>query len=87
MAALLGGLRTSLYMSNRLRAYFEYFSRLPGSIAISNLRTAILDLYTFILSFLAKAILTFQKGTAARAVRAFWRHEFEDFEDQCNVIG
>lgn len=87
MAALLHGLHTSLYMMNRLKVYFEYYTGLPASTATANLRVALLEFCGAILTFLAEAVLTFRKNTALRTVQALWRNETcPDFEEECDRI-
>lgn len=56
MAALLAGLKTSLCMINRLKAYMDYLRDLPVIQTRDNFETALTELHALILKFLAKAI-------------------------------
>ena len=86
MAALVAGLKTSLYMTNRLMVYLEYHAELHVSAATSSFRTAIADLYALILRFLANAIITLPKSTTLRTMQALWSiGEDQDFDAQCNA--
>ena len=71
MAALLTGLETALYMSNRLQVYLGYFLRLPTSNAASNFEEVLIRFYATILDFLSRAIHTFQQSSATRAFKLF----------------
>ena len=87
MATLLHGLKTSLYMMNRLKVYMEYYTGLPTSAARLDLRAALVEFSGAILSFLAEAISTFKKNTATRTIQAFWRGETcPDFEEKCDRV-
>lgn len=87
MAALLAGLKTSLYMINRLKAYMNYLRDLPVTQTRDNFETALTELHALILQFLARAIQSYQKSSLARAFDAFWKpEEMRDFEDECKRI-
>jgi hypothetical protein len=87
MAALLVGLRTSLYMMNRLKAYMDYLRDLPVTQTRENFETALTKLHALILQFLARAIQSHQKSSLIRAFDAFWKpEEVCDFEDDCDRI-
>jgi hypothetical protein len=87
MAALFSGLETALYMTNRLKAYLEFFAGLPASLARTHFEKALVEFHLLLLQFLAKAIRTYQKGSAARAWDALWRKkDVADFDKDCNKI-
>lgn len=56
MASLLIGYEIALYTANRLKAYIEFLHQLPTNLTRSNFQTAVTELYTHILGFLARAI-------------------------------
>ena len=88
MAALLGGFKIAFYMTNRLKAYFKYFTDLPTSTATANFERALTEFYALILGFLAGAIQTYQKSTTSRGFAAFWKVEdYQNFEAKCDKIG
>jgi hypothetical protein len=85
MAALLLGLETAFYLSNRLQVYMAYLTILPTSPARNNFETCLVELHALILQFLAGAIRIYQKGSITRAFDAFWRIEdVSTFENECN---
>ncbi|KIW24692.1 uncharacterized protein PV07_10393 [Cladophialophora immunda] len=87
MAALLLGLETALYLSNRLRVYIEYLTTLPASQARTNFETSLVEFYALILQFLAGAVRIYQRGSITRAFDAFWRIEdVSAFENACNKM-
>lgn len=87
MTALLTGLNTALYITHRLNAYIVYLQILPDSQTRTNFENALIDLYKYVLQFLAKAIGTYEKNMLRRAVDAFWRpEEVRNFEDTCNIV-
>ena len=87
MAALMLGLETALYMSNRLKVYIDYLQTLPAGRAKENLEAALIDFHTLILRFLAAAIRIYQKGRLARAFDAFWKLEdVRNFESHCDRV-
>lgn len=88
MTSLVGGMDLALCISNRLRAYFAYFQRLPPALTTSNLQKALVALYTQVLRFLAGAIRTYSKNTAVRKFEAVWRDsDLTAFESQCSELG
>jgi len=87
MAALLVGVETTLYLSNRLQVYVKYWATLSASPARNNFEACLVEFHAFILRFLAGAIRIYQKGSITRAFDAFWR--IEDvwvFENECNKM-
>ncbi|KAJ9601892.1 hypothetical protein H2200_013607 [Cladophialophora chaetospira] len=87
MAALLLGLETALYLSNRLRVYLGYLTILPISAARDNFEACLTEFHAMILRFLASAIRIYEKGSITRAFEAFWRNEdMSTFEDECNKM-
>jgi hypothetical protein len=87
MAVLLIGLKTSLYMTNRLKAYVDYLRYLPTTQTRANFELALAEFYTLMLQFLSRAIQIYEKGSLARAFDAFWKtEEVHDFEDRCDKI-
>ena len=87
MASLLTGLDVALYMTNRLKAYREFSTRLPAGLATSQFEEALVEFYALILRFLANAIEQFQKGTTRRALEALWKtEEIQNFEAECDKV-
>ncbi|EXJ95094.1 hypothetical protein A1O1_00213 [Capronia coronata CBS 617.96] len=87
MAALLLGLETALYLSNRLQAYMTYMATLPPSLTRGNLESCLIEFHALILRFLGKAIRLYQKGSITRVFDAFWRVEdVSTFEDECHKM-
>jgi hypothetical protein len=87
MAALLLGLKTALYMTNRLKAYIDYLWDLPVTQTRTHFETALTELHAHILQFLATAIQMYQKNTLTRTFDAFWKpEEVRNFEDRCDKI-
>ena len=88
MTSLLVGCEIAMYMANRLKAYIEFLHQLPMTLARTNFKTAVTELYTHILGFLARAIRIYQIPTSHRALRAFWTNrDIVDFEKTCNEFG
>ena len=88
MNSLLVGCEIALYMANRLRAYIEFLYQLPTTLTRTNLETAVIELYTHVLRFLACAIRIYKTSTPYRALRAFWTEgDIVDFEKLCNELG
>jgi len=56
MAVLLIGLKTSLHMTNRLKAYVDYLRYLPATQTRANFESALAEFHTPILQFLFRAI-------------------------------
>lgn len=56
MTSLLVGCEIALYIANRLRAYIEFLYGLPTTLTRTNFKTAVTELYTHVLGFLARAI-------------------------------
>ena len=71
MTSLLVGCEIALYTANRLKAYIEFLHQLPTTLTRSNFQTAVIELYTHILEFLARAIRIYQTSTSHHALRAF----------------
>ena len=87
MAALLTGLETTLYMVNRLKAYWEYLGELPEAQSRTNFETALTELHAIILQFLARAIQIYQKSSLSRGFDAFWKpDEVSNFDSECDKI-
>ncbi|KAI9708147.1 MAG: hypothetical protein M1828_003096 [Chrysothrix sp. TS-e1954] len=88
LVALVQGMDIALYMTNRLKVYFQYFLRLPNSPATIAFEQALTVFFSRILGFLARAIQLFQKNGAARALEAFTHlTDKEDFEAACDRMG
>lgn len=88
MTSLLVGCEIAMYMANRLKAYIEFLHQLPMTLTRINFKTAVTELYTHILGFLARAIRIYQIPTSHRALRAFWTNrDIVDFEKTCNEFG
>jgi hypothetical protein len=88
MAALLVGLKTALYMMNRLKAYMDYLRDLPLTSTRTNFETSLTELHALILQFLARAIQTYQNSALTRLFNAFWKpEEVRDFENECDKVG
>ncbi|KAI9674644.1 MAG: hypothetical protein M1822_009048 [Bathelium mastoideum] len=88
MTALLTGLKTVLYMADRLRVYLQYLIQLaPSMAATTNFRNALLDFYAILLEFLAKALGSLQKNSPARIIEAVWSPQnYEAFSVKCDRI-
>ena len=87
MGALFRSLRISLYVMNRLKVHFEYYTKLPASAATSHMRAALLQFCGTISIFLAEAILTCQKNIALFTIQVFWRDTTcLSFEEKCHRI-
>ena len=88
MATLLTCLETALYMSYRLQLYLKYFLRLPNLVAASNFEEVLVRSYATILDFLSRAIHTFQRNSATRTFKSFWRFEdYDALEQKCKEMG
>lgn len=88
MTSLLVGCEITLYIANRLRAYTDFLYRLPVILTRINLKTAVTELYAYILGFLARAIRIYQTSTTYRALHAFWADsDVADFEKVCKELG
>ena len=87
MAALLLGLETALYLSNRLQVYMAYLTTVPASPARNNFETCLVEYHALMLKFLAGAIRVYQKSSIRRAFEAFWRIEdVASFENKSNKM-
>jgi hypothetical protein len=88
MAALLVGLKTALYMMNRLKAYMDYLRDLPVTRTRTNFENSLIELHALILQFLVKAIQMYQKSRLTLAFDAFWKpEEVCHFESECDKVG
>ncbi|KAL9582972.1 MAG: hypothetical protein Q9212_002981, partial [Teloschistes hypoglaucus] len=88
MTSLLVGCEIALYMANRLRAYTDFFHRLPITLTRTNLETAVTELYAHVFRFLARAIRIYQTSTTHRALHAFGTdNDVAGFEKVCNELG
>ena len=88
MTSLLDGCEIALYMANRLRVYIEFLNQVPMMLVRINLETAVTELYTHVLRFLARAIRIYQTSTPHRAFRAFWtKSDIVDFEKASYELG
>ena len=92
MAALLAGLETVLYMSNRLQVYYSrYFVDSPSfnlsSKVVSNLEDALIRSFAILLDFLGRVLHTFKQNSATRALKSFWRIDnYEELEKKCKEL-
>lgn len=88
MTSLLLGCEIALYIANRLKAYIEFLHQLPTTLTRINFKTAVIELYAYILEFLARVIRIYQTSISHRALRAFWtKGDIVDFEKTCNELG
>ncbi|KIW36652.1 uncharacterized protein PV06_11164 [Exophiala oligosperma] len=86
-AALVLGVETALYLSNRLRVYMAFLARLADTPARQNFAACLLEFHAMILRFLAQAIRIYQQGSMARGFKAFWHVEdILQFQDNCYKI-
>jgi hypothetical protein len=90
-SALLLGLDKILYLINRCKIYEVLYMHRPQpnddgeALAFKNLTSALIELYTIILQFLAKANRTFEKSTTHRTLSAFLNPEdVANLEKKCN---
>src|SRR3954469_17335004 len=87
MAALVLGLETALYLSNRLQVYMTYLTTLPATPARANFEACLIEFHVLLLRFLAGAIRIYQKSSISRAFEAFWRIEdLSTFEADCDKM-
>ena len=88
MAGLLIGMDFTLALANRLKVYMEYLERLPHSLATTNFREAVVQMYAHMLGFIAGAIETYQKSGPMRLLSSFWQtSELEKFETVGDTLG
>src|SRR4051794_38061532 len=88
MTSLLVGCETVLYMANQLKAYMDFLHGLPATLTRTNFTTAVTELYSHILRFLARAIHIYQTPTFQRAFTAFWgESDVQEFEKVCDKLG
>ena len=77
----------ALCMANRRKVYFEYFMRLPPTLATSNLENALTKIYTH-MQFIATAIQTYKQNLATRTWQALWEtSNLESFEKESDTLG
>jgi hypothetical protein len=77
----------SLYISDRLRVYLDIHAHLSPSLAASNFRTALLQLYVHILRFLAHAVRIQSKRSVVRVMQALWDPGvLARFEEECDKL-
>jgi len=88
MAALLTGMSMAMCMANRLHVYVLYLQRLPPTLATENFESALIQVYTQDLRFLASALEIYQKSTATRMWQALWQPStLNEFESLCDKLG
>jgi len=88
MASLVVGCEMAFYMINRLKAYMDFLSKLPLIQARINFEEALKEMHVHVLTFLARAIETYQRPTFQRAFTAFWQaSDVQDFEQECDKLG
>lgn len=87
MAALLIGMDFTLAMANRLKVYMQYLERLPYSLATTNFRGAMVQLWAHTLQYLAGTIETYQKSDPSRLLSSLWQTaELEKFETNSDTL-
>ncbi|KAF2149539.1 hypothetical protein K461DRAFT_261086 [Myriangium duriaei CBS 260.36] len=91
MAALVTGLASALYVSQRLETYLDYLRHLPADEPSSReLEKTLSRLCACVLTFLIKAEATYDKrdkSTTKHLLRSFWdKTELADFEPQCEKL-
>lgn len=63
----------------------DFLRTLPTTLTRRNFETAVIELYTHILRFLARAIAVYQDLAIHRALTAFWTtSDFQSFETDCD---
>ena len=88
MASLLVGCETALYMINRLKAYMDFFIRLPLSLTKTSFEAALTEMYAYVLTFLARVIKIYQQSTFRRAFTALWQaSDLREFEQGVKLLG
>jgi hypothetical protein len=88
MTSLLVGCETVLYMANRLKAYMDFLHSLPATQTHNNFETALTDLYSHILQFLARAIQIYRTPMLKRTFTAVWKSsDIQDLERECDELG
>ncbi|KAK4556422.1 hypothetical protein LTR86_006566 [Recurvomyces mirabilis] len=84
MTFLLDGFEVAVYMINRLKAYLEYLADLPQNPATTNFGAAVVKFYAFVLQFLARSIIIYEKHPAMRFLQAFAEiGQGNDFRIEC----
>jgi len=87
MSALLSGLETAFYMTNRLKVYWEYLHGLPEGQSRLNFETALTMFHSRVLQFLARAIQVYKRSVLSRNFNAFWNpDEISGFDSECEKI-
>lgn len=71
MTSLLLRCEITLYIANRLKAYIKFLYQLLIILTRTNFQTAVIELYTYILGFLARAIRIYRTLISYRGLRAF----------------
>jgi WD40 repeat protein len=86
-AVLIVGTELALYMGNRLTVYLDTYARLTPSIAATNFRRSLMDLYVHLLQFLGRAIRIQRKRSGMRAMQALWDSgDLMQFEEECDKL-
>ena len=88
---MITGIELSLYASERLNIYIDFYCRIPSSPAADLLRKSLVALYAHILRFVASAVNTRRQSRASRMVHAIWNADiiqgFErTFEQLCGRV-
>jgi len=87
MSALLSGLETAFYMTNRLKVYWAYLHGLPEGQSRVNFGTVLTSLHSLVLQFLARAIQVYKRDVLSRSFNAFWNpDEISGFESDFEKI-
>ncbi|KAK2811930.1 hypothetical protein FQN50_001637 [Emmonsiellopsis sp. PD_5] len=88
MGCLLLGLNKISYLIARCRVYEELYLSINHNAAVQNFEYALVDLYTLILRFLAKALQIYARNTIVRGANAIKLADDDiiDFEKQCNGL-
>ncbi|KAK2767853.1 hypothetical protein FQN53_006444 [Emmonsiellopsis sp. PD_33] len=88
MGCLLLGLNRISYLIARCRVYEELYLSINHDAAVQNFESALVDLYTLILQFLAKALQIYARNTVVRGANAFKLADDDiiDFEKHCKDL-
>ncbi|KAK2784701.1 hypothetical protein FQN52_008929 [Onygenales sp. PD_12] len=88
MGCLLLGLNRISYLIARCRVYEELYLSINHNAAVQNFESALVDLYTLILQFLAKALQIYARNIVVRGANAIKLADDDiiDFEKHCKDL-
>lgn len=81
---LFTGMELAMYMSTRLQTYLSVYIRLSSSDTTIHFRESLVNLWSQILGFIARAISIRRKRGVVRFAQALWgSDDLENFEEKC----